>query len=150
MRLGHLLEISGEVGAREGVLLAADIGDEFGKGALGVGLGALEHQVFKEMGDARLARRIVSGAVAIPDHMRDHGSAMIRNDQDFEAVLKGEMRHMGGRSRLRRHRDPFALEKARRDGLAARGYGDDRATYKLRKPAAPAGSWGGPGMVDSV
>ena len=54
--LGDLLEIGGEIVAGEGVLLAADFGDEFRELAVGMALGALEHQVFEEMGDARLAR----------------------------------------------------------------------------------------------
>ena len=63
---------------------------------LGWLLGALEHQVFEEMGDARLARRIVGRAVAIPDHMGDDRRAMVGNDDDVEAVGEGEMRDLGG------------------------------------------------------
>ena len=88
---GDLLEIGGEIIAGEGVLLAADLGDEFGEFALGMGLGALEHQMFEKMGDARLARRIVGGAVAIPDHMRDDRRAVVGNDDDLEAVFQSEM-----------------------------------------------------------
>ena len=94
MLFGHLLEIGGEVGAGEGVLHSADFGDEFGELALGMGLRALEHQVLEEMGDARLARRIVGRAVTVPDHVGDDGGAMVGNDHDLEAVLKGEMGDM--------------------------------------------------------
>ena len=96
MLLGDLLEIGGEVVAGEGVLLAADLGDRFGKGALRMGLGALEHQVFEEMGDARLADRIVGRAVAIPDHVGDDRGAMVGDDHDLEAVGQGEMGDLGG------------------------------------------------------
>ena len=87
MLLGDLLEIRGEIVAGEGVLLAADLGDEFRELAVRMAFGALEHQVFEEVGDARLAHWIVGGAVAVPHHMGDHWSAMIRDDHDFEAVL---------------------------------------------------------------
>ena len=86
--LGDLLEIGGEIVAGEGVLVTADVGDEFGEFALGMALGALEHQMFEEMGDPRFARRIVGRAVAIPDHMRDHGRAMVGNDHHLEAVVQ--------------------------------------------------------------
>ena len=96
--LGDLLEIGGEVRPGEGVLLPADRGDEFGELALGMGVGALEHQVLEEMGDAGLARRIVGRAVAVPDHVRDDGRAMVGNDHDLEAVLQREMGDLRGGS----------------------------------------------------
>ena len=91
MLLGDALEIGGVVVAGEGVLLAADLGDELGELALRVGLGALEHQVFEEMGDARLALRIVGRAVAVPDHMGDDRRAMVGNDDDGQAVVEPEV-----------------------------------------------------------
>ena len=91
-----LLEIGGEIVAGEGVLLAADLGDEFGELALGMGLRALEHQMFEEMGDARLAHRIVRRAVAVPDHMGDDRRAMVGNDDDLEAVFESEMGDLRG------------------------------------------------------
>ena len=107
MLLGDPLEIGGVIVAGEGVLLAADLGDELRELALGMRFRAFEHQVFEEMGDARLARRIVGRAVAVPDHMGDDGSAMIGNHDDVEAVGKSEMRDLGRRLNMRRHRNPF-------------------------------------------
>ena len=101
--LGDLLEIGGEIVAGEGVLLAADLGDEFRELALGMALGALEHQMLEEMGDAGLARRIVGRAVAVPDHMGDDGGAMVGNDDDVEAVVENEMRDLGRWLNMRRH-----------------------------------------------
>ena len=94
MLLGDLLEIGGEIVAGEGVLHAADLGNEFRELALGMALGALEHQVFEEVGDARFARRIVGRAVAVPDHVGDDRRAMIGNDHDVEAVGQGEIRDL--------------------------------------------------------
>ena len=37
-------------------------------------IGALEHQVFEEVGDAGLADRIIGGAVAVPDHVGRHAT----------------------------------------------------------------------------
>ena len=129
--LGDLLEIGGEIVAGEGVLLAADLGDEFRELALGMLLGALEHQMLEEMGDARLARRIVGRAVAVPDHMGDDGGAMIGNDDDVEAVGEGEMRDLG---RWRRHETSsqpvFRFETLARDEALTRPNRDDPATYK--------------------
>ena len=94
--LGDLLEIGGEVRAGEGVLLAADRGDVLGELALRMGGRALEHQVLEEMGDARLAGRIVGGAVAVPDHVGDDRRAMVGDDHDLEAVLQREMGDLRG------------------------------------------------------
>jgi hypothetical protein len=69
----------------------ADLGDALGEFALRMGLGALEHQVFEEMGDARLALRIVGRAVAVPDHVGDHRGAMIGNDDHGQAVVEPEV-----------------------------------------------------------
>ena len=59
--------------------------------ALRMGLGALEHQMFEEMGDARLARRIVGRAVAVPDHVGDDRRAAVGNDDDRQAVVEPEV-----------------------------------------------------------
>ena len=48
----NTLEIGGIVVGGEGVLLAARIGDELGKFALLMVLGALEHEMFEKMRDA--------------------------------------------------------------------------------------------------
>ena len=51
---GDLLEIGGEIVAGEGVLYAADLGNEFRERALGMAFRAFEHEMFKEMGDPGL------------------------------------------------------------------------------------------------
>ncbi len=109
---GDLLVIGGEIGAGEGVLLPADLGDEFGERAARVGLGALEHQMFEEMGDARLAHRIVGRAVAVPHHVGHHRRAAIGNDDDLKTVGKREIRDLRRRGRRRRHLIPIRFREA--------------------------------------
>ena len=113
--LGDLLEIGGEIVAGEGVLHAADLGDEFRELALGMALRAFEHEMFEEMGDAGFARRIVGRAVAVPDHVGDDRRAMIGNDDDVEAVRKREIRHLRRGRSGRRHRGPIEVGGRRRD-----------------------------------
>ena len=88
MFLGDALEIGGIVIAGKRILLAAEIRDKLREFALRIGLGALEHQMFEEMRDAGLARRIVGGAVAIPNHMRHDRRAVIRDDDDIQAICE--------------------------------------------------------------
>jgi hypothetical protein len=97
--LGDTLKVSGVVVAGEGVLLAADLGDELRERALRMRLGSLEHEMLEEMGDARLARRIVGGTVAIPDHVRHHRRAPIGDHDDVEAVGKREVDNVSGSGR---------------------------------------------------
>ena len=51
---------------------------------------ALEHQVFKEMRDARMAARFIRRADAIPHHMRNHRRAAIGDHHDLHAVGERE------------------------------------------------------------
>ena len=95
MLLGDALEIGGVVVAGEGVLLAADLGHRFRELALADAFGALEHQMFEEMGDARLARGIVGGAVAIPHHMGDDRGAVVGNDDHRHAVVELALDDLG-------------------------------------------------------
>src|ERR1700704_2065808 len=44
--------------------------------------------MFEEMRDAGLARRIVGGAVAIPNHMRHDRRAAIWDDDDIQAICE--------------------------------------------------------------
>ena len=117
--LGDLLEIGGEIVAGEGVLHAADLGNEFRELALGMALRAFEHQVFEEVGDAGFARRIVGRAVAVPDHVGDDGRAMIGNDHDVEAVGQGEIHDMRRGRSGRRHRGPIEAGEPRPTGRNA-------------------------------
>ena len=56
--------------------------------------GALEHQMFEKMREARFAGRLVGGADLVPDHLRDHRRAVIRDHHDLQAIGEGER---GGR-----------------------------------------------------
>ena len=89
--LGHALEIGGDVVIGEGVVLAAVLGDDLGELAGRDLVGALEHQMLEEMGDAGGARRLVGGADLVPDHLGHDRRAMIGDDQDLQAVLKREL-----------------------------------------------------------
>ena len=92
------LEIAGVVGGGEGVLLAADRRHRLREASGRVLGGALEHQMFEEMRDAGLARRLVGGADLVPDHVGDDRRAPVRHDDDLEAVGEREV----GDVRLRR------------------------------------------------
>ncbi len=66
----HALVITGVVGGGEGVLLAADtVATVLEKSPTRVLFGALEHQVFEEVGEARFAGRLVGGTDPIPHHV---------------------------------------------------------------------------------
>jgi hypothetical protein len=57
----------------------------------------LEHQVFEEMGDTRLARRFIGGAGAVPDHVNDGGAAVVLDHDHLHAVVEKEFRDVLGR-----------------------------------------------------
>ena len=88
---GHTLEIGGDIVIGEGVVLAAVLGDDLGELPGRDLVGALEHQMFEEVGDARGTRRLVGGADLVPDHLRHDRRAMIRDHQHLQAVLEGEL-----------------------------------------------------------
>ena len=92
---GDALEIGGVVVGGEGVLLAAEAGHDLRELAGRVLLRALEHQVLEEVGDARLAERIIRRAIAIPDHVGHDGHAVIGDHHHFEAVVERERGHLG-------------------------------------------------------
>ena len=89
------LEIGGEVGRGERVLLAADGGERLREPAGRVLGGAFEHQMFEEMGDAGFADRLVGRADLVPDHVGHDRGAVVRNHDKLEAVRE---RVMGGRA----------------------------------------------------
>ncbi len=62
--------------------------------------------------------RIVGRAVAIPDHVGDHGGAMVRDDHDLEAVCQGVMGNLRGGG-LDGHRDPKVPWGPAHDGGSA-------------------------------
>src|ERR1700722_13387819 len=90
----YALEIAGVVGGCEGVLVAADPQHGLGKLAGRMLAGALEHQMFKEVRKARLAGGLVGGADLVPDHLRDHRRAVVRDHHDLQSVAEAEA---GGR-----------------------------------------------------
>src|SRR5262249_25753717 len=94
--VGHALEIGSDVVVGEGIVLAAVLGHDLGELAGGDRLCAFEHQMLEEMGDARGPRRLVGSADLVPDHLGYDGSAMVGDDQDLEAVPKGEFDDTGG------------------------------------------------------
>ena len=99
----NALEIGGVIGPGERVLLPADGGDDLGEFAARILGRALEHQVFEEMRDARLALFFVRGADAIPDHVRDHRRAAVGDHDHLESVAEHEAGDLGpGRRRGRR------------------------------------------------
>ena len=103
--LGDALEVAGHVVGGEGVVLAAEPGDDLGEGAGGDLVRRLEHQVLEEVGDARDARRLVGRADAIPDVVRDDGSAVVRHDHHLQAVGELELADpAGGRAGVQRLR----------------------------------------------
>ena len=102
----HALVIAGVVSRGERVLIAAHVQHGLRELAGRVLAGTLEHQVFKEMGKARLAGRLVSRADLVPDHLCHHRRAMIGDHHHIESV--------GERERCRRRRGHRGLGKGAR------------------------------------
>ena len=94
------LEIAGVVLGGESVFLAADEGHRLRELADRILGGALEQQMLEEMGEARLAGRLVRGADLVPDHVGDDRRAPVRHHHDFEAVGEREMADVGFRRGL--------------------------------------------------
>ncbi len=93
---GDALEVGGVIPRGEGIVVAALRLDQGGKAAGFDLVGALEHQVFKEVRNARMPRRFVSGPNPVPDHVHNHRRAVIFDHDDIEAVLKLEVGHSLG------------------------------------------------------
>ena len=106
------LEIAGVVAGGEGILLAADGGDDLREQPLRILRGALEHQMFEEMREPGLARRLVGGADLVPDHVGDDRRAVVGDDDDFEPVGEGEVRDVGAAGGLGR-RQPMGAPSRR-------------------------------------
>ena len=100
MLFRHALEVAGVVLGGEGVFLAADEGHRLRELADRVLGGALEQQMLKEMGEARLAGGLVRGADLVPDHVRDDRCASVRYHHDFETIGEHEMADVGCRRGL--------------------------------------------------
>jgi hypothetical protein len=86
----HGLKITSVVGRGEGVLAPAIARHTARKLARRQRLGALEHQVFKEMRNTRLAGRIVGRAHLVPHHVVNHRNPVVGNDHHLHAVGQGE------------------------------------------------------------
>ena len=82
----HALEEAGVVAGGEGIFLTADFGDRLRERFVRILLGALEHQVFEEMGQAGFSRRLVGAADLVPDHMGHDRRPMIRDDDQLKSV----------------------------------------------------------------
>ena len=89
--LGDALVVGGDVLAGEGVVLAAELGDDLREVADGDLVGRLEHQVLEEVSDAGDALGLVGGADLVPDHVGDDRSAVIGNHHDVHAVRQLEL-----------------------------------------------------------
>ena len=89
--LGDLLIKGGVVVIGEGVGFAAILGDGLGEGVARHRLGAAEHHMLEEMGQARNARRIVHRPHLEPQHLGGDGGAVIGDHQHLHAVLQGEL-----------------------------------------------------------
>jgi hypothetical protein len=57
--------------------------------------GALEHQVFEEVREAGIPRRLVCGTHLVPDHVGDHRRPVVGDDHQFEAVGKDVVADIG-------------------------------------------------------
>ena len=97
----HALEIAGVVGGGEGVLLAADGRHHLGEAPGWILLRALEQQVLEEVGEPRLARRLVGGADLVPEHVGHDRRAVIGNHHDLETVRQLEIGDAGAARRRR-------------------------------------------------
>ena len=87
---GDLFPIGGIVRRGEGVVLAAIARDDQRELLARHLLGALEHQMFEEMGEAGLQGRLVRAADLVPDHLNHDRRAVIRDHHDLQAVFQGE------------------------------------------------------------
>ena len=121
----HALVIGGVVVGGEGVLLrrrcaATDLREAPGR----ILRRALEHQMFEEVREPRLARRLVGGADLVPDHVGDHRRAVVGNDDQLQAVRQREVGDLGarrlGRKRRRREREPATSDRRRGETIRFR------------------------------
>jgi hypothetical protein len=130
------LEVAGIVARRERVLLPADGSDDLREQPLRVLLGALEHQMFEEMGEARFAGRFVGGANPVPDHVGDDGRAVVGDDDDFEPVSEREMGDVGP-GRRRGRRQPCERQSGGRKNETSQVMRHERASRLYRPVIGP-------------
>lgn len=82
-----LLVIGREVIGGESVLAAAHRCNCRRELARWIGARALEHQVLKEMGDARFSRLLIGAAHLVPEHVRGNRRPVIRDNDNVKAVF---------------------------------------------------------------
>ena len=123
-RGGHRLEIVGAIEPGGAVIVRrADLLERFEEVA-GRIFRAVEHQMFEQVREARLARRLVLRSDMVPDRYRDHGSLVILVHEDAQPVGQ---REIGVRDVHRLHergdrRGPIRRGPVRR-GLGQRRHG---------------------------
>jgi hypothetical protein len=104
----HLLKIRGVVTAGESVVTPAGSSDAAVELTRPGAWRSLEHHVFEYVRHAGAAVRLVHAAGAVPDHMRNRGSAPILLDDDPQAVrqllLIGVGQHRCGCGSYQQHR----------------------------------------------
>jgi hypothetical protein len=87
---GDALEIAGVVPRGERVLATAVLGDDTRELSWAKRLGTLEHQMFKEVRQARLAGRLIGGTDFVPHHVRDDGRPAVGDHHHLEPVIERE------------------------------------------------------------
>ena len=94
----HPLIVPCVIGSGERVLDPSDRLDDPVDFARSVSFRASEHHVLDEMGDSGFPRRLVGGADAVQDHVRDRRRPVVLDDDDLHSVFQPELdrRSRGG------------------------------------------------------
>ena len=114
----HRLEVVRPIEPGRAVHRAAGRLDEGDVLGLGDVLGALEHHVLEQVGEARLARLFVLGADVVPDVDRDDGGEVVLGDDQAQAVGEALVGEGHGRDGQRgsRHARLLGCGRGRRVG----------------------------------
>ncbi|MNP28769.1 hypothetical protein D3C76_1217600 [compost metagenome] len=88
---GQYLVIGGVVVAGEGVFFGAQVAQDARGLTRANFFTALEHHVFQGMGQAGLARRLVTGADLVPDLRNHHRCAVIFTYDDLQAIVEDKL-----------------------------------------------------------
>ena len=133
--IGGAVEVGRAVDvARAGALQELDMG------VAGHVAGALEHQVLKEVREARAAGGLLRGSDVVPDTDRDERQTMVFVQDHLEAVVEPEGRE--------RNHDAVGVGVAggvRGEGGAEQPYGDQ--AHQPRGDAAPGSATSGHGVL---
>src|SRR5262249_25599577 len=122
----HALEIARVVLRREGIPLPADARNHLREFSGRVFSSALEHEMFKEMRQPRLACRLIRCANLVPDPMRNHGCSMIWDDHKLQSVGKNEVCDFG-----------VTLIGGERRGCQSASKRDERQIYSGKHDVGP-------------